>query len=231
MRPRLLDAFCCQGGAAMGYHLAGFEVVGVDIKPQPRFPFEFHHADANEFITAHGHEYDAIHASPPCHFYSHATRAVNHASYPDLIASTREALEATGKPWVIENVEGARNHLRNPVMLCGSMFGLTATDDDGEELRLERHRLFESNVTLWPPFTDYHPSKVAVAGSYDGARKDKHEARHVRHGGYVPSFQVQQKLLGIDWMTERGLHQAIPPAYTAHIGGQLLEHLASREVA
>src|SRR5690242_15392989 len=106
-RPRILDAFCCQGGAGMGYHLAGFEVVGVDISPQPNYPFEFVQADAVQYIRDHGREFDFIHASPPCQRYSAAQR-IQGNSHPDLIAPTREAMQSTGRPWVIENVGGAR---------------------------------------------------------------------------------------------------------------------------
>jgi DNA (cytosine-5)-methyltransferase 1 len=105
------------------------------------------------------------------------------------------------------------------------MFGLSAVDDDGTPLRMERHRLFESNVLIMAPATCYHPDGVQVAGSYGGARRDKVEARTIRKGGYVPSIPVQQALLGIDWMTQKGMHQSIPPAYTKWIGQQLLAHV------
>ena len=105
-KPRLLDLFCGAGGAAMGYYRAGFDVVGVDIKPQPRYQFEFHQGDALEYCAAHGYEFDVIHASPPCQAYS-VTRSIHGNEYPDLVAVTRAALQATGKPWVIENVVGA----------------------------------------------------------------------------------------------------------------------------
>src|SRR6478609_1514313 len=103
---RILDLYCCQGGASRGYHDAGFDVVGVDIDAQPRYPYEFVQADAIEYVRAHGHEFDVIHASPPCQLYS-KTHRIMKSDFPDLIGPTREALEATGKPWVIENVEDA----------------------------------------------------------------------------------------------------------------------------
>ena len=121
---RCLDLFCCEGGAGMGYHLAGMEVTGVDIAKQPRYPFAFAQADALEFLREFGDEFDFIHASPPCQGYSHLTPAANRGDHAKLIPAVRELLEASGKPWVIENVQGARRELRDPVMLCGSMFGL-----------------------------------------------------------------------------------------------------------
>lgn len=204
----------------MGYHRAGFEVVGVDINRQPRYPFEHHVGDAVAFIRDHGHEFDVIHASPPCQRYSHGTVAGHAHKHPDLIGPTRDAILATGRRYVIENVP--RSPLHDPLVLCGSMFDLTATDDDGTPLRLERHRHFESNVLLYPPRPCTHDRSVRVAGSYGGARREKDEARLIRKGGYVPSAKVQQRLLGIDWMTEAGMYQSIPPAYTQWIGGLVL---------
>lgn len=224
-KPRLLDLYSCAGGMAVGYARAGFEVVGADITKQPRYPFEFHQADALQFLQEHGHEFDAIHGSPPCQRYSAGTRASDRSKHPDLVAATRAAMIATGKPYVIENVAGAP--LLNPVLLCGRMFNLTATDEDGTKLHLDRHRKFETNWGLvGPPDCRPHDRSLQVAGSYGGARRDKSEARNIRHGGYVPSLRVQQELLGIDWMKEGEMYQAIPPAYAEYVGKQLLEHLA-----
>ena len=118
MTPRLLDLFCGAGGAGMGYHRAGFEVVGVDIKPQPRYPFEFHQADALTFVAEYGDRFDAVHASPPCQRFSDlAKRNGNADEWPDLIEPLRPILRMIGRPYVIENVEGAP--LRDPAMLCG----------------------------------------------------------------------------------------------------------------
>jgi DNA (cytosine-5)-methyltransferase 1 len=222
VKPRLLDLFCKAGGAAAGYARAGFDVVGVDIKPQPRYPFEFIQADALTFPLV---GFDAFHASPPCQRHSQATAAGAWKNHPDLIPATRDRLAATGLPYVIENVP--RAPLVNPLVLCGTMFGLTATDDDGTELHLKRHRLFESNVPLYARRWCDHPKGVQWAGSYGGARRDKVEARTVRHGGYVPSARVQGELLGIDWMRERELYEAIPPAYTEWVGRQLLAAVRS----
>jgi DNA (cytosine-5)-methyltransferase 1 len=221
-RPKLLDLFSCAGGAGMGYHRAGFEVVGVDIDPQPNYPFEFHQGDALEFVKAHAHEFDAIHASPPCQAYS-ITKHTHANVHPMLIEPTRDALIATGKPYVIENVVGAP--LVEPLMLCGSEFGLRAVDSDGEHLRLERHRLFESNVFLLGNGGCMHDQRVAVAGVYGGGNTDKTRARQVRHGGYTPAKSIAAVLIDAPWMTYHGLSQCIPPAYTEHIGRQLMEAL------
>lgn len=226
---RLLDLYSCAGGAAMGYHRAGFtEIVGVDINNQPRYPFTFVKGDALGYLKEHGHEFDAIHASPPCQHASAGTRALRaHGAreFPKLIEPTRAILNELGKPYVIENVKGA--DLRDPLLLCGTMFGLTAIDDDGTPLEMWRHRLFESNMDLLPPMECQHGKYAEqVAGSYGGARRDKHEARHVRHGGYVPSKAIQAELLGIDWMAQAELFQSIPPAYAQHLGVQILERIA-----
>jgi DNA (cytosine-5)-methyltransferase 1 len=222
-RPRLLDLFCCEGGAAVGYHRAGWDVVGVDIKPQPRYPFEFHQSDALMF-TEYG--FDAVHASPPCQAYS-ITRHTHDVEHPDLVGFTRERLIASGLPYVIENVPGAP--LRNPVTLCGAAMGCTTIDDDGTPLVLRRHRLFESNILLYAPpcaCAEYAADGYRVAGVYGGGSRDPWHARNVRHGGYTPSKARQEQLIGCDHMTLHGLAQAIPPAYTEWLGAQLLAALA-----
>ena len=196
---KLLDLFCGAGGAAMGYHQAGFEVVGIDIDPMRDYPFEFHQADALEYAAAHGHEFDFIHASPPCQVYS-AMQHIwsNQDEHPDLVAPTRELLEEIGKPYVIENVVGAP--LRVDLMLCGTMFGL----------RIIRHRIFESNISmpLLTPVCNH-------ADVYDPWHGDKN----------ADEFR---EAMGIDWMRDTGggkrkgtLSHAIPPAYTKFIGGHL----------
>lgn len=222
MKPRLLDLFCKAGGAGAGYARAGFDVVGVDIVKQPRYPFEFIQADAMTFPL---YGFDAIHASPPCQRYSVATAAIQRSKYPDLVGPTRARLIATGLPYVIENVAGAP--LENAVTLCGTMFGLGALDEDGTPLTLQRHRLFESNVLILAPgpCQGRHRAVEQWAGSYGGARRDKAEARNERHGGYVPSKEIQARLLGIDWMSEPELYEAIPPAYTQFIGEHLIASL------
>ncbi len=216
MKPRLLDLFCGAGGCSMGYHRAGFDVVGVDIKRQKRYPFEFVQADAIEYILAHGHEYDIIHASPPCQFYS-VTAPLSNGNHPDLVGPTRVALLEVGKPYVIENVVGAP--LINPLMLCGTMFGL----------RVQRHRLFEiwPNPIWFPP----HPCK------HDGLATGNHLRRSgdTRTPGFKDGYNFitvagnnylvadGQLAMDIDWTTKAELSQAIPPAYTEWIGKQLME--------
>lgn len=223
-RPVILDLFSCAGGAGVGYHRAGFDVVGVDIKPQPHYPFEHHIGDALEFVRQHGHEFDAIHASPPCQVYS-KTAVAHNAVHPDLLLPTRAALQEVGRPYVIENVEGAP--LIDPLILCGTEFGLRAADVDGVLLALRRHRLFESSMWLWGRGGCQHDSTL-VAGVYGGSRHEKPEHRDnpERRGGYTPALRVRAELLGIDWkMNEHELNQAIPPVYTEHIGRQLIEAL------
>jgi DNA (cytosine-5)-methyltransferase 1 len=231
VRPLLLDLFCGEGGAGVGYARAGFRVTGVDKAPARlrRYPFDGIAEDAIEYLLNYGERFDAIHASPTCTGYSRGTAAIPDRldKYDRLIAATREALEIVGKPYVIENVADARRELIEPIVLCGRMFDLTATDDDGTHLVLDRHRLFESNVFLWQPEHPQHDGSQ-VAGSYGGARRDKDEARNVRKGGYVPSADVQRELLGTPWMTEKGCQLSIPPAYTELIGAQLLTYLGAK---
>jgi DNA (cytosine-5)-methyltransferase 1 len=209
---RLLDLFCCAGGAGMGYHRAGFEVVGVDIKPQPRYPFEFHQADALEYLREHGHEFDVIHASPPCQRYSEGTPPEYRMLHPDLIAPTREALKQADKPYVIENVEMARSILVNPVMLCGSMFGL----------KIWRHRYFEI-YPFWfmSPMScrhDFEPILISGMGS-----TPKRNGKR-----YKSPIAEKREAIKIDWMTTEEITEAIPPAYTEFIGAQLMQALEAQ---
>ncbi|MDA8439391.1 MAG: DNA cytosine methyltransferase [Propionibacterium sp.] len=243
-RPRLLDLFCGEGGAAAGYITAGFDVTGVDLNATVgrHYPSEFIATDALAYIATHGADFDAIHASPPCQGYTIATAGnpTARAKHQRLIAATRELLILTGRPWVIENVEQARRQMRDPILLCGRMFGLGADDEDGLPLVLDRHRLFESNVPILAPAHPKHGAEQ-VAGVYGGGRARKpgqtaaehrYSCRHDRGGGYVPrSKAVKQALLGIDWMTVRGMQESIPPAYSAHVGAQLLAAIESRAAA
>lgn len=189
----------------MGYHDAGFDVVGVDIEPQPDYPYEFHQADA---LTVSLDGFDAIHASPPCQSFT-AYRRKGHGvgdGYPDLIEPIRTRLERSGLPWVIENVAGAP--LRNAVMLCGSSFGLD----------VRRHRYFESNVPLTAPPCDHSWQTPR----FPPATNRTNLRRTVEVGVWRIPLEVQQRAMGIDWMPLRSLSEAIPPAYTEHIGRQLL---------
>lgn len=231
---RLLDLFCGEGGAGWGYHLAGFDVFGVDLDPRrlAEYPFESVQADAIEYALDHGHEFDAIHASPTCTGYSRGTAAIpdRFERYDRLIAATREALQEVGKPYVIENVADARSELINPTMLCWSMFNEpgSVVDTDNTPLRMERHRLFETSFPLGMTSPCNHPRDVQVAGAYGGARRDKWEAKHVRKGGYVPpDLTVLRELTGLTWATEKGCFLSIPPCYTEWIGAELMDYLTA----
>jgi DNA (cytosine-5)-methyltransferase 1 len=216
---RLLDLFCGAGGAAMGYHRAGFnEIVGVDNRPQHHYPFEFVQGDALEYCTAHGHEYDMIHASPPCQGYS-VTRSLSNKTHPMLIDATRAVLIATGRSYVIENVPGAP--LINPLMLCGTMFGLGVI----------RHRLFECEPPIWfPPATCVHNGlATGNRGSLRGSKTPslRHGFTYVTVAGNNYLADEGRAAMGIEWMTRTELSQAIPPAYTEWIGRQLLDSALS----
>ena len=210
-RPRLLDCYCGAGGASAGYHRAGFDVTGVDIAPQPRYPFAFIQTDALEYIAAHGHEYDAIAASPPCQQYTRL-RSLHKRTYPDLIALTRDALRAAGRPYIIENVPGAP--LIAPVVLCGTMFA---------GLRVYRHRLFECSFFL----LSLPHSRHRVPTMQRGYCADWPGFVTVTGGHNVPK-SIAAAAIGIDWMTREELSQAIPPAYTEFLGCALLAHLGGQ---
>jgi DNA (cytosine-5)-methyltransferase 1 len=202
---RCLDLFCGAGGAGEGYRRAGFDVTGVDIRPQPHNPHRFIQADALAFLREHGHEFAFIHASPPCQRWSMATRMRPGAAatHPDLIAPVRELLLTCGKPWVSENVVGAP--LREPLMLCGTMFGL----------KVYRHRLFESSFRL--PAQPHSPHRDNCHGNH---RISRNGFVNVFGGGGNTDYK--RKAMGIDWMTRDELSQAIPPAYTEWIGREFL---------
>jgi DNA (cytosine-5)-methyltransferase 1 len=224
---RALVAFCGEGGGSTGLERAGFKVFGVDKDPArlEHYPYDCHEGDAIEFILAHGHEFDFIATHPTCTGYSRGTAALPDRlqKYDRLIGVTREALKMTGRPWWIENVEGAKRELVDPVRLCGRQFGLKARDTDGTPLVMDRHRLFESPMPLMAPPHPPHTKDVQVAGAYGGARRDKWEAKHVRKGGYVPAdLGVLRELLGTPWMTERGCFLSIPPVYAEFLGEQIL---------
>ena len=203
----------------MGYHRAGFDVVGVDIEPQPRYPFEFYQGDALAFVAERGHEFDAIHASPPCQAHTTMSNRWRGAGgkadeWLNLIPATRERLEATGRPWVLENVPGAKAHMLAPIVLHGGMFGL----------RVHRPRLFDSSVLLLIPEARQVTNPLGIYGKHhDGRflfrRTDGTEQRAPK------TLAEAQDAMGMPWADWNGCREAIPPAYTEFIGRQLLDHL------
>ncbi len=217
-RPRLLDLFAGAGGAAMGYHRAGFDVVGIDIAPQPHYPFMFIQGNAMTYASLVSFRYDAIHASPPCQGYTSMNNRHGSVS-PKLIAETREILERSGRPYVIENVSGAKRHLRNPVELTGEMFGLG----------VHRPRLFEVHpmiLGLARPRRQKDPT--AVYGKHDQRRLWTRTDGSELHAATLEEASVA---MGIDWMTWDEIREAIPPAYTQYIGSQLMVALGHAERA
>ena len=207
MKPRLLDLYCKAGGAGMGFHRAGFEIVGVDKEPQKHYPFEFHQADALEYLMEHWKEFDAVHASPPCQDHTRSYTPYDHGT-AHLLPDTRNILLKTNKLWDIENVPGAP--MRADYRLCGCMFDLP---------KLRRERWFETSwngFSLRMPCQHLEPIVTVVghgipSGSWYLGRID----------GYEYS-KLTKKAMGIDWMTRDELAQAIPPAYTEFIGKQML---------
>jgi DNA (cytosine-5)-methyltransferase 1 len=235
---RLLETHGCQGGAHAGYVRAGWDVTGVDINTNHAryYPGKLVIADAATYIREHGHEYDAIHASPPCQYYTRGNakdRAAGTSKWPRSIPAIREALETTGRPYVLENVEDAAWDMVDPVKLCGCMFDLSTIDTDGIRIHLKRARLFETSWGLTPPRPCDHEGIEWWAGAYGGARRDKYEAKYIRKGGYVPPDKdVVKALLGVEHdMTWNGLYECLPPAYTHHIGLQLADHIAMKGAA
>ena len=216
MKPRLLDLFCSAGGASMGYHRAGFEVVGVDIEQQPNYPFEFHRADALEFLANHAAEFDALAGSPPCQRYSQMSncRVGVAGRYPALVDAVRAAFAASGLPWVIENVAGAGLAEQpdllgaNGLLLCGAMFGAD----------LYRHRMFESSVPLSQPHHPPHLIPASKAGHWQPGSV-------ISVAGNCSPIALAREVMGIDWMTRAELAESIPPAFTEFIGEQLLAHI------
>lgn len=223
-KPRLLDLFCGAGGAGEGYRCAGFDVVGVDNKPQPNYPFEFVQGDALSSLVPlllEGRGFAAVHASPPCQRYSDLQRR-SKLDYPDLVAGTRRILKHSGLPYVIENVDGAP--LREPVLLCGTQF---------KGLRVIRHRLFETNWPLTAPEAHpYHPlvfthdKRKAHYGKLDQDRSFVQVT-----GGGNATLANKLDAMSVDWMTSHHeINEAIPPAYTEWVGRQLMRHLRKRSV-
>jgi hypothetical protein len=215
----VLDAFCCIGWAGMGYRLAGFEVTGVDIEDRSDvYPFEFVQGDAVEFIREHGHEFDFIHASPPCQGERAPTKGTNRERneklgrvHPRLIEPTREALESTGRPWAIENVAGSS--VRKDVMLCGEMFGLP----------LLMHRYFE--LGGWSMEQPEHPAHQGrVRGYRHGKFYDGPYIAAYGKGGGKATVEEMQRAKGIHWSDDHFLlREALPVQYTEMIGRHAAE--------
>lgn len=216
---RLLDGYCCAGGASKGYADAGFEVEGVDIADQPHYPFTFHRANAVQWIMYHFAEYDAIHVSPPCQDHSALTLYNRKAkrgwsdNFTNWIDATREVLRRTGKPYVIENVKGAP--IRHDLTLCGEYFGLEVT----------RHRYFELGG-WWCPQPPHVRHRGATNGYRHGVRQSGPYYAVYGSGGGKGSLEDWQRAMGMPWVpSRRHLAEAIPPAYTEYIGANLMLHL------
>lgn len=213
-RMKILDAFCCQGGASWGYRAAGFSPAGVDIDPQPRYPFSFIQSDAVGYIRTHGSQYDARHTSPPCQHDSE-TQRIQGNDHPDLIGPTRDALLEVGGPYIIENVHGAVPKLRNPIMLCGLMFGL----------KTHRHRYFETNF----PVRDPGPCP-------DPERTTRKMGRPIQDGdlyhavGNFSGVELVRQDMGVPWMNRDGIRECIPPVYATYVGLSLKKYLSSKPI-
>lgn len=228
-RPLILDLFCGAGGAAMGYHRADFDVVGVDISEQPRYPFDFVQLDALTFLREEVLPYlsvtkfVAVHASPPCQLWSDATGVSGRREdWPDLVTPTRDLLLKAGNiPYVIENVPKAP--LRHPVTLCGVRF---------PELAVIRHRAFETNWPLTAPVHTPHPLVYTMdkRKAHYGKLREEESFVQVTGGGNCSADRAREAM-GIDWMTKAELNEAIPPAYTEWVGRQLLRHLHDQRAA
>jgi len=234
-RPKLLDLFCCEGGAGVGYQRAGFDVYGVDINPQPLYPFALsigdavaavermmirdmpfkHHDGRVEWLTIT--DFAAIHASPPCQ--AHSTITPDKSKHINLIPATRDVLNATGLPWIIENVDGAKRELRDPVRLCGSSFGM----------RVRRHRWFESNVWLMGATCDHatQGTPLGIYGQHGDARGAVARPDGTSRGIKARDVHEAREAMGMPWASWHGCAQAIPPAYTEHLGAQILAHIGT----
>lgn len=208
---RALDLFCGAGGASMGLHQVGFSMIGVDIEPQPHYPFTFVQADA---LTYPLEGFDLIWASPPCQAFTAYKRRPQHVrDRPNLIPAVREALQRSGAHWIIENVPGAREHLNDPIQLCGSSF----------HLDVRRHRLFETSfaASSLPCYHGRQTPRFPPASNRENLRST------VEVGVWRIPLHVQRKAMGIGWMTRKELSQAIPPAYARYLGGQVLQAVSA----
>lgn len=234
-RPKLLDLYACEGGAGVGYQRAGFDVYGVDINPQPLNPNPICVSDAVELVGRMAvrdapfkhkdgrvawltlDDFAAIHASPPCQ--AHSTITPDKSKHLDLIPATRDALEATGLPYIIENVDGAKAELIDPVRLCGSSFGM----------KVRRHRWFESNVFLLAPACDHatQGQPVGVYGDHGDASGAVPRPGGGSRGIKARDLDHAREVMGMPWASWYGCAQAIPPAYSEYLGGQLINALVT----
>lgn len=211
-RPLLLDLFCGAGGAAMGYHRAGFDVIGIDIKPQPHYPFTFIQGDAlNPPVDLS--RFDAIHASPPCQGYSRLRHLpwLRNRKWPLLIEPIKNLLSKSGVPWIIENVEDAP---LSGIVLCGTMFNRP----------LYRHRVFESSNLLLQPAHESHREVIGHGRMVNDRRKGNNAGIVTVAGGQFRKADAV-RALEIDWMTVDELAEAVPPSFTEFIGRQLMAQL------
>ena len=225
-KPKVLDGFSGAGGASVGYSRAGFDVVGIDIAPQPRYPFPFILGDflvifprmlrGEKFIASDGNQYgidnfQVFNTSPPCQAYSISRNNGAHKGAPKLIEPVREVLRAAGKIYVIENVYGAP--LVNPVQICGASFGLGVLGYD-----LCRHRYFETNVPILSmPCQHRRGHTIGVYGNGTNTW-------HLEKLGRAITFAEKRTAMGIEWMTLQELNEAVPPAYTEWFGGQIMAY-------
>lgn len=205
----VVDICCKAGGCSKGFADAGFRVVGVDIETQPNYPYEFYCDNGFDFLSRHGRDFDLISVSPPCQKYSKSTQQWRKAGkvYPDLIASFRELLIKTGKPYVIENVPGAP--LINPIFLNGAMFGLF----------VHRPRFFECSFPVAQLVMPIVPKPVKMG-------RPVKDGDYIQPVGHFSGVAYARKQMQIDWMTQEELTQAIPPMYTKYIAKQFLKTFA-----
>lgn len=229
---KAIDLYCKAGGASMGLYRAGFEVTGVDIEPQKNYPFKFIQADA---LTVDLSGFDFVWASPPCQAHTSLKGAAwDKKSYvekhPDLIPATRQKLQRSGLPYIIENVQGAP--LFMPILLCGSHFNLSTKQ--GHQLR--RHRLFESNFLIMSPGLCIHTTPtIGIFGNKardTGAEKRHYSQPKLSRGtppsGILLTLRDAQEAMGIDWMNQKEMSQAIPPIYAEFLGKRIHEAIMAK---
>jgi DNA (cytosine-5)-methyltransferase 1 len=227
MSLRVVDLYCCQGGAAMGYHHAGAtHIVGHDLAAQPRFPFVFVRGSALDLTVEYIRQFDFVHASPPCQGLTEMNN--DKSRHLNLIPETRALLDAAGVPYVIENVRAARAHMINPVSLFGTMFDLHAVDSTGRRFDLSRERLFEvGGWDLSAPLDPgpRHPIANVIGGHFRVRGGDFRTGKGTGRTVDLPGEDrraLAMQLMGMPWATMSGMSEAVPPAFTHYIGQQFL---------